>query len=305
MLNNTELNIYQKITLIFSFIQLVLCILGLIGNILAISVFSRSPLRRQSYSFYCRIMAYSDNVLLLYTFKNWSDLTLDANLELLSPFFCRFSEFVPHIAGYISHWMLALVSIDRLVVIVYPNRYKIFQKSWFQIALVSIVVLYAVLANVQMPLNYQLEIINQTLAVCYLPTEFQYNSSLLIMINAILVNLVLNNIIHVKIVSSIRASKKKVNRISHRRVRTTIRDRKFALNSIALNIASCLFKIPFAIGLYTSAYYNMSKDQHKMIYTITGALLIIDMGDLFYINAIVNSIFYREFRKMVRFKTVT
>ena len=302
MLVYEKLNKYQKISFITVNIQVVWGILGILANILTILVFSRKSLRHHSYSFYWRVMSVADMIVLLETFDNWSSYILNIDIQLISPFFCTFNQYQPHVAGFISHWMLALVSIDRFFAIAYPKRFGLFRKRWFQIALVFIVVIYCFLSHIELPLNYTLKRVNgsSNSLVCYLPDKVQFRSSYMIMINIILVNIVINNILHVKLVFSIRASKRKTRR---NRTRSTIRDRKFAMSSIVMNIASFVSKMPFAVGMYFSSYFALGLDQHQNVFYITGLIALIDHGDSLLINLCVNSIFYNEFRRMLKFKS--
>lgn len=305
LVSYSELSTVQKIKYISVNIQASIGIIGLLGNVLAMCVFSRPSLRNHSYSFYWRVTAVSDSILLLHTFKNWVVTAIDDD-SIITPFFCANSEFQPHVAGFISLWMLALISIDRLLAIAYPTRFEVFRKRWFQITLVGLIVAYSVLANIQLATNYRVEFTrdlntNRTRKICFLPPHIHYRNSYSILINVVLVNLVINNLMDLKLILSIKAAKKKTRMRVHGR-QTTIRDRKFAISSIALNVASCLLKIPFAVALYASTYFEMNRDEQQMIFKLTGAILVIDNGDLFFINMFVNSIFYREFLKMIRLK---
>ena len=118
-----SLNTYQQVTYILLNVQMIEAIIGIIGNIFVFIVFSRPNLKKHSYSFYCRVMATTDIGVFLYCFRNWAAYFLDANLDVVSPFFCSISQFVIYILGGVSFVMLTLISADRMVTIVYPNRF--------------------------------------------------------------------------------------------------------------------------------------------------------------------------------------
>ena len=150
MKNFQNLNFYQKLNFICVSIQAFLGLFGIASNILAIFVLKRKTLNNYPYSFYWRIMAYSDIFILLHTFRHWANFVLDFDLSLVSTFFCKTNDYQPFVASCLSTWLLLLISIDRLVVIVYPKRLNVFQKRWFQIILVLILITYSLLVNIQL-----------------------------------------------------------------------------------------------------------------------------------------------------------
>lgn len=310
MLNFHELNTYKKISFIFVNIEALIGVVGILGNMLSIRVFSQKDLKNHSYSFYWRILSISDSFVLISTFKLWSNHVLGVSLQTISPLFCTLNEYHTYVASFISTWMLALISFDRFLVIVYPNRFKLFRRRPFQSILVFIVVLYSILVNLRIPLNNRLEVFESfnssktiTIIICHLPRSVHNWNFYLILSNTFVVNCVINCALDIKVFFSIRAARVKSHRIVNGLL-STVRDRKFAITSIVLNVSSSLLKLPFALGIYVSGYYNLSRDQHHMILTITGAIAVLDNCDLFFVNLFVNSIFYREFHKifLCRFK---
>ena len=132
MLKYYILNTYQQVTYIFQCIQLIIGVIGIIGNIFVFIVFSRHNLKKHSYSFYCRAMAISDIGVFIFTFKNWAAYVLEANLETVSPFFCSITLFIVYILGGQSILMLTFITADRMLTIVYMNRFTFLKKRWFQ-----------------------------------------------------------------------------------------------------------------------------------------------------------------------------
>ena len=80
-------NTFGKVSYIFSFLQLLLSLVGIIGNVLAILVFTRKPLRKYSYSLYCVVKAGSDAFALLYPIKNWFLFVMKMDLDSTNQFF--------------------------------------------------------------------------------------------------------------------------------------------------------------------------------------------------------------------------
>ena len=211
---------HQKLNNILISIQAIIGLLGIIGNILAIFVFSRKTLRHHSYSFYWRIIALCDNVLLAEALKKWSKMTFDTtSLSLwIHNLDCILSEFLVYVAGYVSGYMLTIISIDRLLVIVYPYRFRVFQRRWFQLLLVFLVVVYSVILHIRMPFYYRLEIepvnitSNMSEIVCYSSPQIQKENGFLIMINTLLTNVIINSLVDCKLIIAITASKRRSRR---------------------------------------------------------------------------------------------
>ena len=298
LLNNT--NYQKRIIYICVNIQTVIAIVGIISNILAIRVFNRKALKKHSYSFYCRVVACSDILILLHSFRHWANFVLDINIDLISPLICQFTEYQPHVATIVSLWLLAVISIDRLITIVYHQHSRLLKSRWFQVSMVSIVLIYSILLNSQIPLNTRLLRISNDTLICFCPSSIQYRVSYTFIINILLPNLLINNLVHLRLILFIRASRKKAHGHLVRRRFSTIRDRKFAITSIMLNVASSLVKIPFGLGLFASNYFNLPYEQYQLIFVITVTLTILDNCDLLYVNLMFNSLFCSEFFKMIR-----
>lgn len=296
-----NLNIYQKLNYITVNIQVALGLVGIINNILAFCVFSRKPLRKYSYSFYWRVMSITDTFILLHTFRHWANFIFDANLSLISTFLCKINDYQPFVASCLSTWLLLLISIDRLIVIVYPKRLNVFQKRWFQIIMVLILVIYSFLVNLHLPLNYRLETkneLNSTILVCYLPADALNATSFLVLVQIVLVNVVINNALNFKLIHFIRASRRR-NSFAIQ-TRSSIRDRKFVFSITSLNISSCLCKLTFFVLMTIANVYKFDADQLQLAYSISVTISIVDNCDLFVINLFVNSIFYDEFFNMFK-----
>ena len=306
-LNFQLLNKYEKINYILVNIQLILGILGIVGNVLTICVFSRKLLRRYSYSFYWRIMALIEVIVLTETFKNWSNYVVYTNSSypVLSRLLCMFGDYVTYCGGYISVWLHTIISVDRLIVIGYSNKFRVFQKRWFQLTLVLILVIYSTLLNIRMPLNYRLQSListsNMSKIICFKPQHIQKENGFLVGSNYVISHFVLNGLLDLKLIIAIRASKKKLYRYVYN-MKWTIRDRKFAITSIVMNISSLLLIFPFTVGTLLSNYLSFNHDQRETIYLFTQLVALIDHSDLFLVNIFFNSIFFKEFRRMIKFR---
>lgn len=244
-------------------------------------------------------------MILVHILRHWITYLFEFNLDLISEFFCAFNDYQIHVFGCLSLWMLFIISIDRLVTIAFPDYSRLFKQRWFQAAMVLIIFIYSVLINIRLPLNTRLVFINETNStatkwICLLPDEILLSNTILFLVNIFLVNIVLNNILHAKMIRFIYQSRKK---LSNRHLsRTAIKDRKFAMTTVGLNIGSFMSKVPVAIIVFILNLYNLDKEVFQMAFSIIGIVAILDDIDLFFINIFFNSIFYDEFCEMIGIK---
>ena len=309
MLNLLSLNAYQQVTYIFQCIQFIIVVIGVIGNIFVFIVFSRPNLKKHSYSFYCRVMVISDIGVLIYFFKNWVSYVLEANLDIVSPFFCSISRFILYLFGGQSTFIIMLITADRMLNIVYSNRFAFLKKRWFQWLMVFIGIVYNVSVNsLSVIYIHIVEIeINQTttapIKVCYLAPEVTYKQAWIILAFFIFFNIIINNILNVKIVWFMVSSRRNVARNSTNNLsRSSVKDRKFAITSIGFNLSFMVLKLPFIIALIVMFNLKISFDVFIAIQTVVYTIALLDHGFSFLINFFLNSIFHDEFLVLIGIK---
>ena len=310
MLDFNILNYYQRVTYIFKWLIGILGFIGVISNILAICVFSRKSLRKYSYSFFCVIMAISDVFLLLHLFRHWASYLLQADLSSSSQFFCTMDTYTENTAATFSLWMLTVISFDRLFTVVYPNRFQIFKKRWFQVLIVVVLLVYNIAINLPLAIGYQIVnyYINPYVSIkyCYISLSLNITQSVILAVNFILTIIVVNNFINVKIVWFIVSSRRKLAeslRLTQtQRQNSSAKDRKFAICSIGLNLTCMFLKLPMIIGLLISPSLKMDITQLSLFFTALGFFYSLDNAASLFINLFVNSLFYEEMLIMLRFK---
>lgn len=289
MLNSSfYVNYYDEENSILKNIQALTGLIGIMANTLAIFVFERNGLKKYSYSIYWKLKAYFDILLLLHTFRHMTRYFLKADIDLISPLFCRFNDYQPYVAATISNFLEGLITLDRLFTIVYPNRFKIIKQKRFQITAISLIVIYSLLVCISLPLNYRLDEISGTW-ICHISREKLKIVWLICLLNVYIVNILINPIIDFKIISHLIKSRRNVpnrNRLNHIEL-------KFGLSAIGLNMTSLLFKVTFLIGNLLAMFFNIRHSE--MIFSICFSILLLSYSDMFFVNFIVNSIFRREF----------
>ena len=301
-----NLNIYQKMNFIVLNIQAIIGVLGIIGNLLVIIVFMRQSLRKYSYSFYCQMKAFADIVVLLFGLRNWANFFFDANLELVSEFLCVIGQFMPFMAGAFALGILVLISLDRVLTVIYPNRFKWLKKRWFQVMIVFVIAIYTIGLNLVLPLNTRyavFQVRNRTVIFCMVPQAISNLQSWLRNGNILLIILGINNFLNIKLVKYIVSSRKRVANNSQAS-RISGKDRKMAVSAIGLGLTALFCKLPLGIINILTTYLSMPFDQTIMIIYIAVTVLVLENAASFFINMFFNTMFYSEFMRMLGVKTV-
>lgn len=299
----------KELCVLIQNLQLIVGIIGIVGNILTIFVFRRKALRDYSYSFYIRSMAFSDTVMLTHTIKHWFALVLNLDIELTSPIICILSEYQPFVAGTFSIWMITLISIDRLAAVVYPNRTPpIIKQRWFQATLVAILLIYSLLTHLILPLNYELielNTSNATTFVCTAKKEILNINVWIFLANFLVANVLINCVVNYKLISYIFASRRKFfklyfpQRDRYFNTPTYLRDRKFAFTSIGYSLLCIICKVSFSMGILASNHLISEPDLSILMFTLSVSIVILNNSASFFVNLFINSLFHDEFYSML------
>lgn len=297
---------YEQIKFILGYVCLIIGLVGVTGSVLVIIVFSRRSLRKYSYSFYCKIMAISDIGFLSYAFIDWVANNLGSNLSTIGPISCQIVQFIPYAFANFSTHLLTVISIDRMITIVYPKRFLVVKKRWFQCLTVAIITVIVLATNILIPLNYRLIEIypynfSQPIRLCLISTQILTTQIWIILPSFIIVNIIFNNLMNIKTIRFIMASRRRVA-ANGRNISLSRRDKKFSICSLCLNLAAIFFKMPFFLSVIIIGYSNKSVDEISLIMKITGMITYFDSGFSFFINMLVNSVFYNEFLRLFGFK---
>ena len=305
--NYTFINYHSKGNPICSSIHIIIALIGVTFNLISIILFGRKELKKHSYSNYWKTIALFDSFILLYVIQHWTKCFLKIdNIDTISPFFCRFSEYFAYVAGGISLWLETMITLDRYFTIIHPNRFKFVKQKPFQITVFLLIVVYNLIIFIRLPIKNQLIDINNNentpIRICRVDIEVMKINWIVSLDNILIVNLLINPILDFKIISHIISTRpSNVNRCVGSNRSNDFRDRKFALSAIAINLNGLILKLPFLTGSLLSIFLDFRfQDEFEAFYSISLCLSILDRSDIFFVNFIVNSIFRREFFSMFR-----
>lgn len=303
--------------------------IGLIGNCLAFSVFMRQRFQTVSFAFYYKVMAITDTLVLIRSFDYWFASLLRFIMPNISDIFCKLTEYINFVMSTTSVLILSLIAFDRMLTIVFAQRSlsQMLRKRRVQICLVTLVLFFSIGIYIKIPITNYLEVqyfFDENYTIVARKQQCQYDmygtvrfvNVAVFFVETIPIILVSNTFTVITIVfvfksrARFRPTSSANNNLSLNQtmILAAARDRKFAINSIALNLISLLLKSPYLLFLNLSAflYLNEIPFQYYLIFEYVGILLFnLDNASSFYVNMVVNSMFYDEFLIMVKFREST
>jgi hypothetical protein len=249
------------------------------------------------------------------------------NTNQINQFICTFGTYSIYCVTVISAYLLCLFSFDRMVSIVFINKFGFMKKKWFQIGAIAAIVAYSLIAYIGFPIFFELRTnirtINQTLdfvdewgnstiiqvtrteqtrscaptrvdRVILLNVYFGYD-----LFNAAVVPFTLmiafSSISIFKIYKSranaSSSSQQQHSSSSNKKSKLKSRDINFAIVSITLNLVFLILNMPIAVYIII---WNIDPLISPIYDIITRILYYSSFGSMFFVNILTNSLFKRE-----------
>jgi hypothetical protein len=298
-------------------------VMGSIGNCLVYKIYSTPRFRKLSISLYFMAASIVDlvmvtvNLIILYSNFQFNFVPQNQN-DIL----CRLAWWLTFAFGPISPWLSVAISFDRFFNVLYPRRFPILTKFNFQLSIILAVCLYNFLYYAQILWNFNWtpngSVINTTsfdpvLNETVVTSSFEGDGSgqcnmttgnilfWMDLFNSTLVPFVLMIFLSCAMIRGIRESRKRMTVINSK---TQLRDQKFAITTITLNVVFLVFNLPVAI-YNLLAYYLISMDPNLsyVLQAFSAGLLYQGYYAIgFYVQLIVNSMFREEFLRMIKLR---
>ena len=149
-IENFEIVYYSNLAYHFKYHFLfVLTPIGLITNLICIIVFTRRNLNKTNMGFYCMCIAISNMItLLFYMFVTQSKFVLGIELETSSDIACKVIMLLRRTIRELSPAIESLLTIDRFLVVFYPNRFKWINKRRTILIAICAVYFFLVLVSI-------------------------------------------------------------------------------------------------------------------------------------------------------------
>lgn len=302
-----SLSTYLQINYILANFEGIFSLVSVAGNLTTAYMFSRSNLRKFSFSFYIIFLAINDSFVMITGLTNWMKHVLGTDIELISTLLCVFSQYRIWTTSNISILFITLISLDRLLTVMYLNKFVIFKTRCFQLLLIVAIILCFDGILIIVPINSQLieqDIHNSSQLVCKLEPEIFRLTTWISIGNLFIFAFLINNVICLKLVQFIWTSRRIIHRISIINNYKN-KDRKLAICSISLNLICTISKIPLLVSYVINYTSILTRDQVILVETVFEMCSLAQYGSVFLVNFIANSMFREELLHMVGFKKRT
>lgn len=288
-----ELDSYLWIYDLGNRLEIVIQSLGLIGNLLALVVYSQPRLRCLSISLYIRCLSFC------YLCENirWFIFTY-LNLKYTkSTFTCKFYNYLTDIFIPIGIWLEVFAGFDRLFTIVFPNRFKFIQTKRFKITTILIVVVF----NLSFYSRYffAFHLVKKTKDCLAISRQsLRLENSISSMMIPFCLMLISSIITLLGVLNTTRRMRSTMNR--ERSMSRTRRDMKFGVTLISMNLVFLVLVAPLNL------IDEFKLFQIKSIYSfaILSNLLLVTFDSyfslIFFVQLAVNSIVRKEFFKIIK-----
>jgi hypothetical protein len=274
------------------------CLIGFIGNLLALIVFSRKKFQNTIFSTYFRILCSIDCLVLL----NRIDYILWKNeintFRFFSVVTCKLEIYISYLLPASSTWILLLISLDRLISIVKPSKFLFRKKIKYQLLACLALFAYNLLFFIPVFIFVEYKTSNnETKPICInkypIINALDIFSSILIPF----ISMLLCSIFTVVTIFKSRKSLSTSNNIQK------MKDIRFSITTIGLNLSFFILTIPLDVFIILKLLINF--DSNFDFVVIFSFLFYSNYGLIFYVTILININFRNEFLNLcseIKFK---
>lgn len=300
--------------IIYKTIPVLVLLFGLVGNLLGILVFNRKRMNfilmgpRQMYLYLFKFDSFAMLQLVVIFFTNeLKGKKTEANFSNIS---CKLFRYLNNIINIISPMMLIYISLDRLISVRFPEKRSILRKPLNQ----KLYILGVIIVNAAIYLPSFLFIekqkysdflgrrglnnshLNQTdIYICeYKSFKVQFWIRQLFFLNRILIPFLVMSGISIYIVSIIN----RVRGVHQRRSRGT----NCLVNDVIASITCFCLNFSYLVLATPICFYTLKVDMGYLdlqMIAFLGEVYYLSYGINFYIIYFSNSIFRKEFKKLI------
>lgn len=317
---------YQHLTetIVYKYICLTIFIIGIIGNLLSVLVFSRPSLRHRSCAIYFLALAITDIASLCASFidtvlPSFNNVTLTVK----SLFICKLNPLMVYFTTDLSNFLLAAASIDRAVSIQCPLNSNKFCRARIAILIIIGMSIAMILINGHISWGFDILEVLPSVWACvsskekYLFSKIRYDRFYAIfdaldMLFAVVIPFIVMLICNIIILIRVLTSRRSIRSI----IKTTMRSKKSRkkhekekqLTVMLLGSAAAflVFTLPTEINDTIRAFRPNPVTQTKGAMALMTAIFIA-MGQFnhaihFYIYTLTGGVFRKELIQLFSFK---
>ena len=275
--------------------------IGFIGHIVSIIVFLRKPFRANSISTYCISLGIVECLVLLRFAQNIALIAYDINsLSDLSDELCKWIPYFITLLSSIQPFIMVVFSIDKLLSMSMRTRsFPILKKKWFQLSIVAGIVLFNVAIYIYFPILIKRREVSPGRLVCdQTATSLFALYITVLLIASLILPFVIMIITSVLTIRQLIKSRNSIERVGNVGKERKLRDAKYAITSVTLNIMFIIFKMPYLVFFVLNAYLAYFD---VYFFNISSFLFYFYTSSSFFVHLATNSVFRREFLLLFRF----
>jgi len=271
-------------------VKYVIVIVGLVGNLIEITVFARKKNKKFPSRVYFIVLSIADLTCLFYYIVRDSIENFSQNWNIASSnLLCKLNIILLYALSTNSNWLLGIISLDKYFSIRWPSV-KILKKKWFQIVLLLAIILHNFILYSPLLFYSGLVFNNQTNNTkCDLfNTEIETFNLAIDTINCFL-PLIMKLLFSILLIHTIMKSRLRILRITTQFERNKLKkDIRFAISTLFLNLFGILLYFPINLVLIAKLIYFLDFDN------IFICLLYIAYAANFYILFLTNKIIRKQ-----------
>ena len=308
MTNETK----ELIITILVFILPVVLVMGAVGNMFSFIIFSRSRFRKTSFSLYFRVLAFSDTFTLLYIINDIPNELYDQDLQNRSYFWCKTFRYWLYSIAPVSGWLLVVISLDRMLSIIRPNKFLFLKKKQTQATICFLTLAYNLIFYIPLIVykDYQAQEnsnSSNSTEIIYkcVNLEEQNIVNWLDLLNSTLLPFLIMAISTSITVTKLFKSRSKTTAEAKPNTKLKQRDTKFAITSVGLNLFFFIFNLPVCVFMVLASFIFFDDVDSKLIFCAVLITYYLNFGVVFYVNILTNSIFRNELLVILRLRKAT
>jgi hypothetical protein len=285
--------------------SLLMLVFGIAGNVFLFMIYLR--LRKLSVGLYYRVGALFDLVVTLHWLKNFLRVQYGIYIANISSFICKITSFSIYFTSASSSWLQVIISIDRLFHIVYPTKCSLLDNFKFQVAVIFTIsgvnFVYFILNLTEMDLIYTtINGTNVTNVVCLFQTDSLTNLLYWLQLGNVFASFFFMTLAScITIVFIVKSRQRLKTLVNGKARKSQVRDIKFAITSISLNLFFLLTNAPVPLFSLLDNFIispDIDPDLDLFLFNFSVFLFYAYFVFSFYVQLFVNSLVRSEFYKL-------
>ena len=299
----------EVFTNIFGYSLPILLIIGAIGNLFSFIIFSRDKFRKTSFSLYFRVLAISDTFTLLYTIYDMEKEMFGIDLQNSSYFWCKIANYWLYSIAPVSGWLLVVISIDRMLSIIRPNKFLFMKNKKTQALICCLNLVYNLIFYIPLIVYKDYQEIKNTNSsnsteIVYKCVDLEEETVMnwFGLFNSTILPFLLMAISTSITVTKLFKSRSKTTAEAKLNSKLKQRDIKFAVTSVVLNVLFFVFNSPVCVFNLVSDNVRMEDVDANLIYSFTLFCYYLNFSVVFYVNLLSNHFFRHELLVFLRLR---